>query len=320
MNKGQKNYLIDVHHHIIPAHYVEALNNLGISIQGGIEIPEWSPKSSLSLMDENGIGTAIVSTPVVYLKDDIFSRDLARRCNEYSARLISDYPGKFGAFASLPFPDMEGTLKELEYAMNQLKLDGVRLESNVQGYYPGDPEYNELYEELNRRKMVVFIHPNDPPYGYITKLKIPFWVLDFPLDTTRTIGNLLCGGILERFPDIRFIFAHAGGTMPYLARRCSEGYSSLTKREPQHAIELLQHQYYEIAISANPYALRSLQELVKPSHILFGTDGGLQPSQRASISIRGLIRGLREYDGFDKKALALIESKTALELFPRFKG
>ena len=317
MNKGLESSLVDVHHHILPPEYLAALNDLGISTSGSVPIPQWSPQSSLSLMDENGIATAIVSitAPGVYFENDSFSRDLTRRCNEYCARLVSDYPGRFGAFASLPFPDVEGSLKELEYAIDQLRLDGIGLLTHVQGHYLGDPEYEELYNELNHRKAVVFIHPNEPPYGYITKLKMPIATIEFPLETTRMVGNLIYGGILERFPDIRFIFAHAGGAVPYLAWRYSGGYGTFAKREPQYGIELLKRQYYEVALSANPYALRSLQELVEPSHILFGTDYVFAPSQLTPL----MIKGLREYDGFDKGALALIEHENALELFQRFK-
>jgi len=320
MNKEQRPSIIDVHHHILPPEYVTALNKLGISTAGSVPIPQWSPQSSLSQMDENGIVTAIISisAPGVYFENDTYSRDLARRCNEYCVRLIDEYPGRFGAFASLPFPDVEGSLKELEYAIDQLKLDGVGLLTNVQGHYLGDPEYEELYNELNRRKMVVYIHPNEPPYGHITKLKTPIALIEFPLETTRMVGNLIYGGVLERFPDIRFIFSHAGGAIPYLAWRYSSLYPILVnkERDSQYAIELLGCQYYETALSANPYSLRSLQELVKPSHILFGTDYVFAPSQVTPL----LISGLREYDGFDKGALALIEHENALELFPRFKG
>jgi predicted TIM-barrel fold metal-dependent hydrolase len=319
MEKGQGFSLVDVHHHILPPEYMAALNDLGVSTSGSVPIPQWSPNESLSLMDENGIAEAVISisAPGVYFKNDAFSRELARRCNEYCARLIDEYPGRFGAFASLPFPDVEGSLKELEYAIDKLKLDGVGLLTNIQGHYLGDPEYKELYKELDRRKTVVFIHPNDPPFGQITRVKAPIAIIEFPLDTTRTIVNLLYGSVLECFPDIRFIFAHAGGAIPYLASRCSGPYTLLVnkERDPEYVIDLLGRQYYEVALSTNPYALRSLQELVEPSHILFGSDYVFAPRLVTSM----LISGLREYDGFSKEALKLIERKNALELFPRFK-
>lgn len=317
---GSKPCLIDVHHHTFPPPYMAVLNNLGISTSGSFNIPEWSPQIALSMMDRNGIATAIVSitSPGVYFKNNTFSRDLARRCNEYHARLVEDYPGRFGAYAALPLPDVEGALKELEYSLDKLKLDGVGLLTNVQGHYLGDPEFNELFEELNRRKMVVFIHPHDPPFGYITKLKVPIALTEYPLETTRTVGNLIYGGTLENYPNIRFILPHAGGALPYLTLRYSLLYAEgINKdRDPRDAIKLLQRQFYETAMSATPYALRSLQELVGPSQILFGSDGGMAPTNIIPM----LVKGLHEYDGFDKKALALIERENALELFPRFKG
>ena len=150
---------IDVHHHILPSFYVAALEGIGITTSFGLPFPKWSPEEAIEVMDKNSIATAItsISTPGVYFKESSFSRDLARRCNEYSAQLMREYPDRFGAFASLPLPDVEGALNELEYAIDELNLDGVVLMSNVEGHYLGDPAYEELFAELNRRKLVVFI-------------------------------------------------------------------------------------------------------------------------------------------------------------------
>src|SRR5574340_520520 len=168
-------YRIDVHHHILPPVYVSGLNRAGITSSGGRPIPEWDLQSTLALMDRHAITTAItsISEPGIYFGDKAFTIDLAHRCNEFSAQLIRDYPQRFGAFAILPLPDIDAALKELEYALDTLKLDGVVLLSSVDGKYPGDPLFDELFTELNRRKSVIFLHPTDPTINSALKLDLP---------------------------------------------------------------------------------------------------------------------------------------------------
>lgn len=320
-------YRVDIHHHVLPPNYVSALEDIGIDVE---PFPEWTPQKSLDVMDKNGIATAItsISTPGVYFKDASFSRDLARRCNEYAAQLISDYPGRFGAFASLPLPDVKGALRELEYAIDSLKLDGVVLLSNVEGHYPSGSEYKEFFAELNRRGLAVFIHPNDRP-GMNEKTRDAFNpFVEYPIDAGRIFARWIYDGTLERSPDIRFILAHAGGIVPFLAERLSRLHYVrgtrprrlkiiaylLTKRN--EGLELCQRMYYDIAASVNNYALRSLQELVEPTHILFGSNYVWTPDSVTPA----FIKELAAYDGFDEQALTAIERESALELFPRFKG
>lgn len=320
-------YRVDIHHHILPPKYVLALEDIGIDVN---PFPEWTPQKSLDIMDKNGIATAItsISTPGVYFKDAPFSRELARRCNEYTARLISDYPDRFGAFASLPLPDVEGALLELEYAIDALKLDGVVIFSNVEGKYPSGPEYREFFAELNRRQLVAFIHPNERPRleEETRGAYSPF--VEYPIDTGRIVARWLHDKTLEHNPDIRFILAHAGGNVPFMAERMSRlHYVNGTKPRMLKIIaymvtkrnegrELCQHLYYDTAASASNFALRSLQELVEPAHILFGSNYVWTPDSIIPTSMREL----EVYDGFDEEALTNIECKNALELFPRFKG
>lgn len=333
-NKPKRSHpyrFIDVHHHLIPPDYVSALARIGIAGSVGLDFPKWTPKKSLGVMDKNGIATAImsISTPGVYFKDNSFSRDLARRCNEYAARLMSDYPDRFGAFASLPLPDVEGALQELEYAIDTLKLDGVALLSNVEGHYLGDPAYNELFAELNRRKMVVFIHPHDLPgekgeYALIDPL------FERLVDTTRAVVNLLHKGTLTRFPDIRYILAHGGGSVPFLAWRIALGQSeeanntlcdrglydySTSQSKLNEGIAILKRLYYDTAQSGSSL-MKAVQELVEPSHIVCGTDGGWGSATQVSLTLNGL----KAYDGFDEQAFTAVERQNALELFPRFKN
>src|SRR5437764_15229355 len=174
-------------------------------------------------MDHHAIATAItsISEPGIYFGDVTFARDMARRCNEFSAQLIHEYPQRFGAFAILPLPDIEAALRELEYALDTLKLDGVVLLSSVDGRYPGDPLFDELFTELNRRKAVVFLHPTVPAINRELHLNLPPFLVEFVFDTTRAVVNLMYSGTLERCPDMPVILAHAGGTVPYVALRIS---------------------------------------------------------------------------------------------------
>lgn len=306
---------IDVHHHILPPDYLSALASVGITSSGGRPIPEWDLQSTLTLMDRHAIAAAItsISEPGVYFGDEAFARDLARRCNEFSAQLIQEYPQRFGAFAILPLPDIDAALRELEYALDTLKLDGVVLLSSVDGKYPGDPLFEELFAELNHRKAVVFLHPTVPIINGELKLDLPPFLIEFVFDTTRAVTNLVYSGTLERCPDIRFIVAHAGGTVPYLAYRISMGQVMLPGA-PQGTLTYLKQLYYDTALSVNPNALCSLQELVDASRILFGSDYPFAPE----VTLFLAIQGMQNFDGFDEQARKAIERESALALFPRF--
>ena len=308
-------FRIDVHHHILPAFYQMALSDRGITLSGGRPIPEWDLQSTLALMDRHAIATAItsISEPGIYFGDTIFAKDLARRCNEFSAELIRDYPQRFGAFAILPLPDIDASLRELEYALDTLRLDGVVLLSSVDGLYLGDPLFDELFTELNRRKAVVFLHPTVPAINSALKLGLPPFLIEFVFDTTRAVTNLLYSGTLERCPDIRFIVAHAGGTVPFLAYRISMGQIMLTG-VPQGALTYLKQLHYDTALSANPNALRSLLELVDTSQIHFGSDYPFAPEMALFLATQSI----QNFDGFDEQTRKAVERESALALFPRF--
>jgi predicted TIM-barrel fold metal-dependent hydrolase len=308
---------IDIHHHIVPPEYVQALADRGITETGGMPFPQWEPDTSLGFMDRHGIEAAFtsISCPGVYFGDAAFARDLARRCNETSARLTSDHPGRFGAFAVLPLPDVEASLLELEYALDKLKLDGVTLLASVDDRYLGDPAFDELFAELNRRKTVVFVHPAVPPGSDALKLTLPPSIVEFPIDTTRAIVNLLYSGTFERCPDVSFIFPHGGGTVPYLTWRIALGewLPGMQERVPQGVVAYLKRLYYDTALSTTGYTLRSLQELVDPSHIVFGSDFPFLPEPAVAANIADL----QSYDGLTDHDRGVIERDNALRLFPR---
>ena len=298
---------IDVHHHIVPSEYLKALASVGIKTAVGEPFPSWTPEKSIDLMDRHGIKVAItsISAPGIYFGDLNFTRTLARECNEFSARLIKDYPQRFGAFAVLPIPDIKASLAELKYALDILMLDGIVLLTNIDGVYLGDPKFNEILSELNQRKAIVFVHPSIPPADKLPMTNFRPPILEFVFDTTRAVANLIHSGSIKRYPDIRFIFSHAGGTVPFLTWRISFGNKKI--------INLLKHLYYDIALAATPYSLNSLLELVEPTQILFGTVYTFAPEQ---VSIN-MINEFENYDRLKPQDRTIIERDSALALFPR---
>lgn len=254
-------YLIDVHHHLVPCNYIEALNKIGVSNSLGRDFPDWSAEKSIEVMDANGIRVSVagLSSPGIFFGDADYTKLLARLCNEESAKLVSDYPDRFGAFATLCLPDVDASLPELEYCLDTLKLDGVVLLSNYNGKYTGDNDFRELYSELNRRKAVVYVHPTDTKGGNPLGNEIPTFLMEVTFDTARAIFNLIFNGILEEYPDIKWIFSHAGGVMPYIAWRVMLGQFIIphaAEKAPQGVMMYLKKLFYDTGLSANPHALR----------------------------------------------------------------
>jgi predicted TIM-barrel fold metal-dependent hydrolase len=268
---GAKPRLIDVHHHVFPPAFLAANPDA---------IPAWNPgwtlQKALAEMDANGVATAIASitAPGIWSGDVQAARTLARKCNDYSAQLVTDCPGRFGFFATIPLPDTEGSLREISYALDKLKADGIGLMTNYGDKWPGDPAYAPVFEELNRRKAVVYFHPTAPNCCKNLVPHVPTPFTEFPNDTARAVTSLLFSGSLARFRDIRFIFSHAGGTIPMLAGRITElsrlrGLGETTPNGIEYELKRL---YYEIANSANRSAMAALTNLVPTSQIMFGTD------------------------------------------------
>jgi predicted TIM-barrel fold metal-dependent hydrolase len=250
---------------------------------------------------------ASISEPGVWFGDDAAARALARECNEYAARLMADYPGRFGTFAILPLPDVDGALKEIEYALDTLKADGVCFMSSYQGKYLGDAAFTPVMEELNRRKAVAYTHPFRSECCQTLLPNGEGLGIELSADTTRTIASVLFNGTVARFPDIRFIWSHGGGSVPFLFGRLA----GAAKQLPKGLVYELQKFYYDTAQIYNPYALAALTKLVPNSHILFGTD---YPFGTAGI----VAKGVSDY-GFSAADLRGIERDNALALFPKYK-
>ena len=299
---------IDVHHHIVPKEYLASLASVGINNAVGEPFPQWDIESTLEFMNRQKIATAIISisAPGIFFGNIDFTRKIARECNEISAQMINKYPNRFGAFAVLPLPDIEASMVELEYALDVLNLDGVTMLTNIEGLYIGHSNYSELFSELNRKKSVVFVHPNTPPLNKLPMVVKPA-ILEFVFDTTRAIANLIHSGTTKRFPNVRFIFPHGGGTVPYITWRISFGNRKI--------INQLKSFYYDTAVSATPYTFSSLLKLVEPSHILFGSDYPFLPEKVVQI----MNDGIENYEEFDVDTRNAIERENALTLFPKFR-
>ena len=320
MDMDTKPKRIDVHHHILPPNFVSALNSLNIPWTGGPEVPSWSLQQAHDMMGAMGIDAAVASpSPGVYWGGDTgFAVKLARETNEFVADVVRDDSEHFGGFATIPLPDVGASLEEVEYAYDTLGLDGVVLYTSQGDRYLGDRSYDPFFEDLDRRKAIVFIHPTTiPPGADATGLTIPFGVAEFTFDTTRAVMNMLYSGTLERYPSIRYIVSHAGGTIPYLAWRIAGAsyLPELRDRAPKtDGLALLQKLYYDTALSTSEFVFGALKEFVPMSQVLFGSDF---PYIGPAV-LQAERYGLENSKVLDDAARAAIDRGNALTLFPRF--
>lgn len=311
---------IDVHHHVMPDFYIEAQRGAGITGSAYRDFPQWSPETSLSVMDANRVAMAMMSfsSPGIYFGDLEQTRDLARRCNDFLAELAAGRPDRFGGFAVLPLPDIDASLAEMARALDDLALDGITLLTSVDQRYIGHPDFEPIYQELDRRKAVAFIHPCYPPGTEARGWDIPRMLIDYPFETTRVATNLIFNGVLERMPDIRFILSHAGGTLPFLAHRIAifDRMTRFQDNYPDGATAYMKRFYYDTALSGADAPLAALSDLVDPSHILFGTDHPYISDDVVAAETAGLDR----FAGFDDGARRMIDRENAETLFPRLAG
>ena len=301
-------FRIDTHSHFtIPKLYALATAR-GVSQP---TLKDWTPQRMLDQMGEGGVATSIVSIsdPGVHFGDDQAARALARECNEFAAKVIADYPGRFGQFAVLPLPDVDGALREAVHALDTLEADGIAVLSSYEGTYLGNPAFTPLLEELNRRRAVVYCHPFCAACAVQTTLTdAQSRGVEFVFDTTRTILSLLQTGAVARFPDIRFIWSHGGGTVPFITSRLA----GVGQKLPNGVMAELQKFYYDTAQAFNPYTLPSFKKMVPINHILFGTDFPLGGGSAAVVA-----KGLLDNGSFSAAELRAIERDNALALLPR---
>jgi 6-methylsalicylate decarboxylase len=305
-----KPHRIDVHHHLAPPAYIAELGPKNILQPQALD---WVPEKSIEDMDRAGISTAVTSIAQqgCWFGDDAAARRLARACNDYAARLVADHPGRFGMFTTLPLPDIEGSLLEIEYGLDVLGAEGVCMLTSYGGKWLGDPHFSPVFEELNRRKALVYTHPI--AIGCCVNLvpDIPDVVIEYGTDTTRAIASLVFSGTAARYPDVRIIFSHAGGTMPFLIGRFMNlaEVPHLAARLPDGVLPLLQRFNYEVAQATNPGTMSSLLQLVPVSQVLFGTDFPFRTGEKH-------VRGLNGC-GLSAADLQAIYADNALALMPR---
>ncbi len=282
---------IDVHHHFYPPAYLEAMRNSGSGTDGSLfpGVVNWTPARTLEEMEQHGVTTSILSLspPGCRMGNREANRRLARLCTDFGAQLCRDNPGRFGLFAPMPMPDIEGTLREIGYALDALKAEGIALMTSYGDKWLGDPEFDPVMDELNRRRALVYVHPLAADCCANLIAWVPAALLEYPNDTARAILGLMFSGTLSRFPDIRFIFCHGGGTIPFLSGRIKHSGSNrpFLGRVPKGIDYELKKLYYDIALAAFRPSLLALFDYVPLSQILLGSDF---PFSSIGTSVSGL--------------------------------
>ena len=311
---------IDLHHHVIPGFYWEASNEGG-NLAGGINPPRWSIEGAIAYLDEAQIDVAVpsISTPGVHFGDDAAARTLAFRVNEYLAEIKRDRPERFGAFGTLPLPDIAGSLEQIAYSFDVLELDGVSVLTNAGGRYLGDAFFDPVFDELQRRAAVAFVHPTASPDPIAHTLGLPDSLLDYPVDTSRAIAKLHYSNTLARTPDVRYVFSHAGGTIPYVASRFAivdEMGVIPGAQERGTFADALPRLFWDTASAFSDPVLHMLRSVTGIENVVFGTD---YPYPRDAISIAGL-RRLRQTSELADSERRGVLGGSAVRLIPRLAG
>jgi len=300
--RGQR---IDVHHHMVPPDYLSVIASRRES-----RVPDWSPQRSLEEIDRAGIGRAMLSlvNPGPWFGDAAEARRLSRIANDYGAGLVRDHAGRFGLFASIPLPDAAGSLREIEYAYGTLKADGIALVTNYDGRYLGDAAFAPVWRELDRRKAVIYTHPIQGACCRDVKADVSSSTIEYATDTSRTMASVLFSGTAARYPNIRWIFSHGGGTVPFLLSRFTVAEANMKdkSRLPNGVVPELRKFYYDTAQANHAGALAALLKLVPVSQVVLGTD---YPFRRALEEIAGVT----DY-GFSAADLRAVERDNALRL------
>lgn len=311
--------LVDIHAHFLPPEYSAALDRAGLQSVDGFPTPQWSADSTLALMDQWGIATQIlsISAPGINFASAADAPRLTRQINESNAKLVAQHPKRFGGMAILPLPDVDGALKEIEHALGTLKLDGIVLFTNINGIYLGDPRFDPVFDELNRRDAVVFVHPVAPPAFDIDRLGFPAPTMEFPFDTTRMIMNLVASGTLRRCPRVRIIVAHGGGTLPVLAPRMSRSLVRFGKAKPGFTPEEVEAAfkslYFDVTAVSHKNAIDALLTLAPADRLLYGSDHPFMLSHLIPPAIDFIL----SYPAIDEAKRQALSYGNARKLFPR---
>ncbi len=314
--------IIDTHHHIYPTRYVA--QNLKRLLDDAAILPasayqNWTPSVALEQMDKAGIESAITSitSPGVWFEGDSATdnRSRARDCNEFGATMMREHPKRFGMFGAIPVPDTDGSLAEIAYILDVLKLDGIGVLTSYAGQLLGDPAFDPVFDELNRRKAKVFVHPTMSCCGNVFP-GVSGPTIEFPTDSARAIASLLLRGTFARCPNTTFLFSHGGGTLPSIVQRVLGSVRHMSAEDrarfvPNGAEYELQRQYYDVAsVAMNPAGMAAVLKLWPATQITYGSDAPF-------ASTTGIVEALMKLD-LAPALLQAIHRDNALRLFPRF--
>jgi len=314
--------IIDCQQHFVPPKYKKMLADIGVMGSGENVFPRWEIPETLEKMDENGVETAIgsIASPGFYFGDIEFAKKLCRVANEESAETVAGHPKRFGGLVNVPLPDVGAAIKEVEYGLDQLKLDGVLLLSHHGDLYLGQPEEDEFYAELNRRGATAVIHPlRTENMDTLPKMGFKAGMTELTFGTTRAIINLLYWGVFAKYPKIKWLMPHAGGVMPFLTFRLNSFFEHnevVQKRLPGGLYKWLAELYYDTTLSALPGPLSCLMAIADPAKIVYGSDYPF--ALRREYDMAMTTKGMEEFKGWTPEQLSKMWRENALKLFPRF--
>ena len=301
---------IDVHHHISPPAWI---SELGAQNMVTPQSMNWRPEEDVADMDRGGVATSItsVTTPGLWLGDPVAACKLARACNDYAAKLVSDFPGRFRMFVNLPLPDIDGSLREIAYGLDELKADGICLFTSYGDKWLGDPAFDPIYQELNRRKAVVYTHPTTPHCCKNCVPDVNDSIIEFGADTVRAMLRILSSGTVAKYPDMRIIWSHGGGAMPFLADRFDRlaNWPTFKPHLPNGFWPEARKFFYDTAQVSHRAPLLALREVIPVGQIMFGTD----VPWGTAVGCRG---GVERAQVFDETELAAIGHGNAEALMP----
>ncbi|GGF96112.1 amidohydrolase [Rhodococcoides trifolii] len=313
------NYRIDLHSHFLPPRYRDALTASGYTAKSLAPVPSWSPAEALQFMDAHGIGTQVVSIsdPGVGFLSGPAAVEMVRYTNDYAADLVEQHPTRFGAFAFLPLPDVVASLAELTHALDVRGLDGVVLLSSYNGIYLGDARFEPVMAALNARSAFVFVHPAELPPDNRPELPFPAFYEEYPFDTTRAAAILMASGTIDRYPNIRFSLAHAGGCLPFLSARLALPRSAVPAAPEVSVFATrgsIRKFFYDTSLSASAAAMRSVLEVTDIDNIVFGSDWPFSGLVYRADTTTDPAPGLS--DVFDSDQRYRIERLNALDQLP----
>ncbi|PQE24622.1 Amidohydrolase family protein [Rutstroemia sp. NJR-2017a WRK4] len=269
---------IDVHHHFLFKDYVDTLSQQG-GDPSGWHTPEWSEELDQEFNKRHGITTTILSlnAPGPGIVSGPASAKLARVANEEAAAIRDAHPQQYGFFAAVPsLLDTEAALSEIQYALDVLKADGVTLFTRYGdgNYYLGHEKFKPIWDELDKRAAVVFIHPTHPVDITPVNKLLAQPVIDYPHETTRAAVDLIVSNTVRTHQNVKIILSHAGGTLPWLAHRPASlvGFSKKIGKSLEEFLADAKSFYFDLALSGSPEVVSYMLNFAKKDHVLFGSD------------------------------------------------